>query len=281
MAELNIKFGQTPFWAICRFGERSKIEIIVFSFICAKRFRSTQEADCTRQEIIEYTKLDKSQISLAIKKLIKINWLESRSKTKWFIPEIQPEKVDESSTNQDENLVDDFSTKVDDSTTDVEDSSTKVDESSTNKNSHIRNSFSSDSSDLSQTNRQEAHINAGANEFQFPIKELVEKFPEVEFTPSDFGFIQAAVKESDKAAWLATIGIYELNYKPKLDRYMPNKVANLLSVFENQKAKIEKENEVNNGTNKTNGSKYPAKRTDADIFRESADFYNNPDNFAN
>ncbi len=161
MSELNLKFGQIPFWAICNFGTRSKIEIIVFSFICAKRFRSNGEAECERAEIIEYTGLDKSQVSLAIKKLIKDNWLKARSKTKWFISEIEPEFVEESSTNELENKVVESSTKVVESSTQVEESSTKVVESSTNKSLHIRNSFSSDSSDLRQTNRQ---INTGASE---------------------------------------------------------------------------------------------------------------------
>lgn len=39
--------------------------------------------------------------------------------------------------------------------------------------------------------------------------------------------------------------------------------------------------ENGNGAIKTSGSKYPARRTDADNFRESADFYNDPNNFAN
>ena len=100
MDGLNIKFGQIPFWSICRFSERTKIEIIVFSFICAKRFRLTSEVECSRQELIGYTNLDKSQISVAIKNLTALKWLEMKSKNRWIIPENEPQKVDESSTNK-------------------------------------------------------------------------------------------------------------------------------------------------------------------------------------
>lgn len=146
MTERQIQFGQIPFWAICRFSERTKIEIIVFSFLCAKRFRNTQEADCPRGEIIEKTGLDKSQVSSAIKKLTRINWLESKSKTKWFIPEIEPEKVDESSTNSPEKKLTISQQKVDDSSTKVDDLSTKVDESSTFHNKD-NNTHTTDFSD--------------------------------------------------------------------------------------------------------------------------------------
>lgn len=139
MAELNIQFGQTPFWAICRFGEISKIEIIVFSFICAKRFRNNETADCARSEIIEYTKLDKSQISVAINKLKSINWLSEKSKTKWFIPETEPAKVEKSSTKFKPEKVVESSTKVVDSSTKVVESSTAYKESSHSSHKHTKN----------------------------------------------------------------------------------------------------------------------------------------------
>jgi DNA-binding transcriptional regulator GbsR (MarR family) len=126
MGELNLKFGQVPFWAICRLRELSKIEIIVFSFICAKRFRRLETADCSMSEICAFTKLDKSQVSVAIKKLKSINWLTEKSKTKWFIPETEPAKVEKSSTKKSTKDVDDSSTKVGELTTKVDDSSTGI-----------------------------------------------------------------------------------------------------------------------------------------------------------
>ena len=124
MENLNIQFGQIPFWAICGFGERSKIEIVVFSAMCAKWFRSSEIAEISRHEILEITGLDKSQVSTAIKKLSKIGWIIQHSKTRWFIPANKQEKVDDSSTNLD-------TEKVGELTTNVDDFSTKVDESST------------------------------------------------------------------------------------------------------------------------------------------------------
>lgn len=104
--------------------------------------------------------------------------------------------------------------------------------------------------------------NARARDSIFPVKELIEAFPFVEFTPSDFGFIKSAVTEKDKAAWLATIQIYKLNHKPEMQRYMPNKIGNLLNVFENQKAQLARQNGGNqNGIG--NGKNYPAQTSGA------------------
>ncbi len=179
MAESKLQFGQIPFWAICNFGERSKIEIVVFSYICAKRFRCSQTGECSRQEIAEFTKLDKSQISLAIKKLVSINWLEPKSKTTWFISENEPQKVEESSTNSLDAEVDESITKVDESTTIVEESPTKVEESSTFP--YIRNS--SDFTDLRTDNKPKniAEINSAVVEVSPKVKKVPK--PKAEDSP--------------------------------------------------------------------------------------------------
>lgn len=75
----------------------------------------------------------------------------------------------------------------------------------------------------------------------FPLRELYAAFPDIELLPAQIGMIKAAVKKSDKKAWLATIEIYEANFNPARKQYMPEKVGNLLSVFRAEKLRLEKE----------------------------------------
>jgi hypothetical protein len=97
-----------------------------------------------------------------------------------------------------------------------------------------------------------AHENAIAfvenHSFEYPLKELVEAFPNVQFTSAQCGAVEAQVRIGDEAAWLATIQIYQQNYDPFKKRYLPDKIGNLLSVFESQKQKLE----IKNGTNQPN-----------------------------
>lgn len=97
--------------------------------------------------------------------------------------------------------------------------------------------------------KEEIHTNALAREF--PLKELYEAFPGVEITPFQADQIITSVKPDDKAAWLATIKIYRQNFNPEKNRYMPDKVGNVLSVFKNEKKKLEKGGK--NGKRNDNG----------------------------
>jgi hypothetical protein len=112
---------------------------------------------------------------------------------------------------------------------------------------------------------------APTQEWVYPMKPLLETFPHLTdlLTPSYIGFIESNVLPGDEEAWRRTLEIYRMNYDPMLQRYLPDKVGNILSVFRNQKAEVFKEQQ--NGTNQNNGQK--RKRTDADVFRESAAFY--------
>lgn len=103
----------------------------------------------------------------------------------------------------------------------------------------------------------------------FPIDDLIASFPEIVFTPAQVGHILADVKDTpiDREAWTATLKLYRLNYDPMKRSYLPTRIGTLLSVFNDEKTKIER---GKNG--KTNG-----KRTDADVLAESADFYANYD----
>ena len=122
--------------------------------------------------------------------------------------------------------------------------------------------------------RNTSFVNAAAfeNTNAYPIFDLVDAFPDVMFTPGQCDQIANIVKDNptDRAAWSATIEKYKLDYNPELNRYIPNKVGNLLGVFRSEKSRIER---ANNGT--TNSNSAYRKRSDAEVFAESADFYAN------
>lgn len=104
---------------------------------------------------------------------------------------------------------------------------------------------------------------------EFPLSVLYEAFPHLELTPSKAGLIEAAVKKGDETAWAATIQIYVENCDYEKNRYLPDKIGNLLSVFRTQKAKLTKGEKQNEQTK----PKYPVKTTNAEVFSESADYY--------
>lgn len=116
------------------------------------------------------------------------------------------------------------------------------------------------------THTQNAQARASVQnpDFQkFPLKELFDAFPNFDFKPSTLGFFVSAVKEADKAAWLSTIKLYKLNYDPEKNRYMPDKTGNVLSVFESEKAKLEKEDRRNNDAENKRNQQPTAKSTRA------------------
>ena len=53
--------------------------------------------------------------------------------------------------------------------------------------------------------------------------------------------IESEVRETDREAWKATIEIYKGNHNRKLNRYLPEKVSNLLSVFRERRDKMKNE----------------------------------------
>lgn len=87
--------------------------------------------------------------------------------------------------------------------------------------------------------------------FDYPVRELIEAFPQINFQPTHFGFIESEIGDTptDRAAWLATIQIYQQNHDPRNNVYMPTKVGNLLGVFRRERTRIEREEKY--ATNKT------------------------------
>jgi hypothetical protein len=133
--------------------------------------------------------------------------------------------------------------------------SKKIDYQSKKIDSHIRNIPASSSSNDQQ---EEIHTNALAQ--TFPLKPLYDAFPDLQITPAQAGSIQAEVKSGDEAAWLATIKTYKDNHNPARNYYLPEKVGNLLGVFEKKKRELEK---TQNGAIQPYGNGNQAKSTDA------------------
>jgi len=85
-----------------------------------------------------------------------------------------------------------------------------------------------------------------SEDWDWPLKPLIDAFPDYlpdRLTPAMIGFIQGAVSPDDpvtREAWTAAILDYQMNFNPELKRYLPDKTANLLSVFRSHKCRIEK-----------------------------------------
>jgi hypothetical protein len=147
-----------------------------------------------------------------------------------------------------------------------------VNQNSTKPKKQVNQNSTPSFSSSFTTSEEEIHTDAYA---QFPIKQLYEAFPDLRLESGQIGLILAEVAPGDEKPWLATVQIYKANYNPMLNRYMPDKVGNVLSVFRSEKAKAEKQN----GSNQKQFT--GPKRSDAEVFQQSADFYNDPANFAN
>jgi uncharacterized protein YdaU (DUF1376 family) len=98
------------------------------------------------------------------------------------------------------------------------------------------NGPSSSSSSSNFINTKESH----AREWTYPVKDLVDAFPHLDVTAKMAGFIENAVMLGDEVAWEQTIQTYLMNYDPQTKTYLPEKTANLLSVFKNEKTKLKK-----------------------------------------
>jgi hypothetical protein len=131
----------------------------------------------------------------------------------------------------------------------------------------IKDSFIHNNTENNTTN-----ISLTLADNDYPFSDLFTAFPEVSFTPAHLGLIASEVRDTpaDRTAWASTITLYKGNYDPFKNSYRPEKVGTLLNVFKAERSRLEKEK---NGINQSN--KFGRKRTDADVFAESATFYDN------
>lgn len=78
------------------------------------------------------------------------------------------------------------------------------------------------------------------DQFEYPVRELIEAFPHIQFQPTHFGFLEAEIgtEPDDRAAWLETVKIYRQNYDPRTNTYLPTKMANVLGVYRRERERI-------------------------------------------
>lgn len=71
----GVKFGQIPFKLICRFGELTKTEIVIVSYLYACRNEATRQCNPSRKTISGDTGIFKTHLSTAIKMLEERGWI--------------------------------------------------------------------------------------------------------------------------------------------------------------------------------------------------------------
>lgn len=118
---------------------------------------------------------------------------------------------------------------------------------------------------ISNTKKEElkTHTNTHASDpfpetvHEYPVKELIEAFPDYmpdRITPAMIGFLEAEVLPGDEVAWADTLKDYRMNFDPMISRYLPDKTANVLSLFRKKKQQFE---ERKNGTRNGSKSEHP------------------------
>lgn len=92
------------------------------------------------------------------------------------------------------------------------------------------------------------HINAHeAREFDYPIGDLFQAFPDVILTPAHLGQIASTVKDTpeDRTAWASTIALYQGNRDPITNSYNPAKIGTVLNIFKKERDKLSKAKQGN------------------------------------
>jgi len=90
-----------------------------------------------------------------------------------------------------------------------------------------------------------------ANTHPYPMKDLIDAFPDIMFSPGQCGAVEREVKDTptDREAWKQTIEKYQIEFNPELNRYWPNKITNLLSVFKDFRSQLERKQHAQPVTN--------------------------------
>lgn len=121
-------------------------------------------------------------------------------------------------------------------------------------------------------NKETLHIEGDGEVWDFPMKELIEAFPDYlpdRITPAMIGFIEADVLPSDAEAWSRTIATYQMNFNPMTRSYLPEKTANLLGVFRQKKNEVAKEK--NAGSQQYRTSNHPQRTSSAQRIADHRD----------
>ncbi len=96
----DILFGQIPFNLICRFGELTKTEITLVSYLYACRNNGSLQCNPSRKSISQDTGINKTHISPALKSLEDKEWLLEDEKGFFTLFENPTKKVTESVTRK-------------------------------------------------------------------------------------------------------------------------------------------------------------------------------------
>ncbi len=272
----SVDFGQIPFNLICRFGEITKTEIIILSYLYACRNEQTKQCNPSRKTMSADTGIHKSHLSPAVKSLEENEWILEDENGNYTLFGNPKQKVTESVTTKQ---------KVTKSVTKVTDSVTKSYEigNSHNKEFEHRKNIErtenkkrlSDKSDppkkprlvseLSKSQKQE--FNTGMKFLQ----EKISKYPD-------------GAAQGKALKWMLLNGANIYQIQKGLEREIAEAGSRYRVSFTTLQKNIFKWIQEGNGEIKLNGASngsnqnnqrngYPAKRTDADIFQESADFY--------
>lgn len=226
------QFAQIPSDVLARFGELTKTEIRVLTYLYLRRYRDgacrmPNREWVRRADIISFTDLDKGKVSIAVRALLASGLVEERDEG-YFLPD-GVEKVTDSVTESNEEELPIQQPRVTDLVTEVTDSVTK---SYQNGNSTYIDSYG-----------HKSHTESNGN-WQWPLKPLFETFPHLvdEMVPGQCGEIIAAVQPGDEAAWENTLKLYRRNYNPATGSWRPERTGTLLKTFETEKRNLEKSN---------------------------------------
>lgn len=256
------KFGVIPTHLICRFGELTKTEIIVISYLYAARNGQSGLCNPKQKAIAISTRINKSHVSLAIKNLENKGWLLQDSEGSFLLNSELPE-VTKSATTELPNpqpKVTSFATKgLPNSQLVVTESVTQVAESVT-KSYEIGNLLNKEMNKQVTNNEQTSEQR---EESIAPDHEMVRIYRDV--FPENFlsvylqDLVMARIENAQ--VWRAALDFWAGN------SYRPGSVARICDYYDELLAGKQ------NGTN--SHGPHRSKRTDQDVLRESAEFYAN------
>lgn len=242
-------YAQIPTGLICRFGELSKTEIVVISFLYASRNRKTGQCNPSRASIGRAIGVDRSHVGRAVESLESKEWIFEMAEGGWTLfPD--PPIVAKSATPE----VAESATVA--KSAHVQNPQHTVAKSATDP-CEIRNTLNKDS--FEQRNEQKNEQSVRAHEPDDPVVVYHEFFPEVSLGIFQQDFLRDRIH--DPPRWRKTLATWKAN------KYISKNIANICDFYDEQGNK--------NGTNQNGRGAYPAKRTDADVIAESAEFYDN------
>lgn len=221
-------YGKIPTAIICRFGELTKTEIIVLSFLYASRNETTGQCNPSRSRISEATKIAKTHLSTALK-VLGLRGYVTETRDGHFALHDEPQEVTESVTQEEPEKLPNREQIVRESVTKV---TNPVTESYGIGNSYIKDKNN-------EGTEKEQRKEQGAPE---PLDEFLSTFPDVRLTSGQIGLIESGVGLSapERSAWTATLHLYLGNRNAATNKYNPGNVGTVLKIYKDNLAEIER-----------------------------------------